>query len=260
MSGQTLPDKPPTSAQVLDLLLDALLERQAARRKQAHQPVPDGERPVSQLARAPTALPKRPAPPTQRRPFKPRAPRRKPGPGDEGWEPPPRLPSINVDRVLLRFVLLIAVLVLVANVPVNQYGISLARIMPDSASLIVRDGLILKGSGPEIYRVEDGRLRWISSLDAFEHLGLKWGDVHVVEDQFLNRFEEGRPIHVLLKCPDSPHVYRLENQEKRWVKDIDTFVAEGHVWDDVRFVGCDYLRQIPDGPSIPPDAGPPPQL
>jgi hypothetical protein len=96
-------------------------------------------------------------------------------------------------------------------------------------------------------------------MDAFEHLGLIWQDVHVVEDEFLTKFEKGAPIHVLLKCEASPHIYRVENQVKRWIKDIYTFEAEGYVWDDVRMVSCDYLRGIPDGASIPEDAGPPPQ-
>jgi len=166
---------------------------------------------------------------------------------------------MHLDRVLARFLVLVAVLTLLINMPVNRYGVSLARVLPDSAALVIRDGLVLKGSGPEFYMLQDNQLRWISSLDAFEHLGLKWGDVHVVEDGFLARFEEGRPIHVLLKCDASPHIYRLENQQKRWIRDIDTFLSEGHVWDDVRFVTCEYLRSIPDGPPIPTDAGPPPQ-
>jgi hypothetical protein len=155
--------------------------------------------------------------------------------------------------------LLVVALLILVNVPVNRYGVSLARILPETTSLIVRDGLVLKGSGPEIYILEEDKLRWVSSLDAFEHLGLSWEDVHVVEDEFLDNFEKGRPIHVLLKCRASPHIYRLENQEKRWIKDIDTFLAEGHVWEDVRFVSCQYLRELPDGPPIPEGAGPPPQ-
>jgi hypothetical protein len=158
-----------------------------------------------------------------------------------------------------RLFALVALLVVVFNIPVTRYGVSLARIMPESSSLIVRDGLVLKGSGPEIYQLENDKLRWISSLDAFDHLGLTWADVHVVDDAFLARFEKGRPIHVLLKCDASPHIYRLENDQKRWIKDIDTFLTEGHVWEDVRFVSCDYLRSIPDGPPIPEDAGPPPE-
>jgi hypothetical protein len=287
-----------TTDQILDLLLDALSERQKARiaaRKgstgsspsDVHQssekatPTPAGSekavgatepsassgsvqaagktestRPAPASERRAAAAPK-PAPST---PWKaPQPPPREPRPGEEGWEPAPRLPSIDMGRMLGRLAILVAVLIIVVNIPVNSYGVSLARIMPEASSLIIRDGLILKGSGPEIYMLEDERLRWISSMDAFEHLGLTWGDVRVVEDSFLERFKEGRPIHVLLKCGSSPHIYRLENDQKRWIRDIDTFVAEGHVWDDVRFVSCQYLRDLPTGPSIPEDAGPAPE-
>jgi hypothetical protein len=166
---------------------------------------------------------------------------------------------MHLDRALGRFVLLALALLVLINLPLNRHGVSLARYLPDSAALIIRDGLVLKGSGPEIFILQDDRLRWISSLDAFEHLGLNWGDVHGVEDEFLKRFEEGPPIHVLLKCYDSPHIYRLENGQKRWIRDLETFTAEGHVWEDVRFVDCVYLRSIPDGTPVPADAGPPPQ-
>ena len=161
--------------------------------------------------------------------------------------------------MLIRLVILTVALLILVNIPVNRYGTSLARILPETSSLIIRDGLVLKGSGPEFYVLENGKLRWISSMDAFEHRNLTWEDVHIVEDEFLAKFEKGRPIHVLLKCRTSPHIYRLENEEKRWIRDIDTFEAEGHVWDDVRFVSCDYLRGLPDGPPIPEDAGEPPQ-
>jgi len=63
---------------------------------------------------------------------------------------------------------------------------------------------------------------------------------------------------VLLKCYGSPHVYLLEDGKKRWIKDIPTFRARGFRWADVREVPCEDLRQVPDGPPIPPDAGPPP--
>jgi hypothetical protein len=277
MSSQNQKDDRSTTDAILDLLLDALAERQRARRIQGEKPgapasvapkAPHSdEQPATVQQRDPAVPPPRPEPPTAvmrkassvpQRPG-PLPPRREPHPGDKDWVPPPRLPSINMGQMLWRMALLVGVLLVLVNIPVNRYGVSLARILPESSSLIIRDGLVLKGSGPEFYMLEQDRLRWISSLDAFEHLGLTWKDVHVVEDSFLERFEEGRPIHVLLKCGDSPHVYRLENQQKRWIKDIDTFLAEGHVWEDVRFVSCDYLRDLPTGPSIPEDAGPAPE-
>jgi hypothetical protein len=255
-----------TTDQILDLLLDALAERQKARRAEGSpsapkekeavppprpEPPPQSEqqRPREQRS-VPRTAPVRPAPPR---------PRREPKPGDEGWEPPPRQPSIDMGKMIGRLAILIVVLLVAVNIPVTRYGVSLARMMPETSSLIIRDGLVMKGSGPEIYMLEDDQLRWISSLDAFEHLRLTWEDVHVVEDGFLDKFEQGRPIHVLLKCQASPHIYRLENDQKRWIKDIDTFLAEGHAWEDVRFTTCEYLRDLPTGPSIPEDAGPPPE-
>lgn len=254
-----------TLEQILDWLLDALREREAERtgecrgeRFSVHAPTPT---PTPSPAPGPTPTPTGAAAPviSTARVSTSTPGRREPGPGEEGWEPPPKQPPMHLERMLSRFLLLIAALVILVNVPVTRYGVSLARLMPDSAALIIRDGLVLKGSGPEIYILENNRLRWISSLDAFEHLGLVWGDVHIVEDSFLEQFEKGRPIYVLLKCPDSPHIYRLENGQKRWIKDIETFVAEGHVWEDVRMVSCEYLRSIPNGPPIPEDAGTPPE-
>ena len=264
-------DKLSTTDQILDLLLDALVERQKARRATAVAPTPPPPPgPKARKEEPPVAPPPRPEPPPSEqqrtparpapsRPTPPPSLRREPQPGDEGWEPPARQPSIQMGKMIGRLAILVIVLIVAVNIPVTRYGVSLARILPETTSLIIRDGLILKGSSPEIYMLEADKLRWISSMDAFEHLGLTWEDVHVVEDEFLTRFEKGRPIHVLLKCRTSPHIYRLENQEKRWIKDIDTFLAEGHVWEDVRFVGCNYLRDIPDGPPIPEDAGSPPQ-
>lgn len=68
-----------------------------------------------------------------------------------------------------------------------------------------------------------------------------------------------RPAPVLLKCVSSPHVYLLEDGAKRWIKDIPTFEARGYRWNDVQLVTCADLRAVPDGETIPPGAGPPPQ-
>jgi len=70
-------------------------------------------------------------------------------------------------------------------------------------------------------------------------------------------YERAEPI--LLKCAASPHIYLLEDGQKRWIRDIPTFVAEGYRWSDVQYVTCDDLRLVPDGETIPAGAGPPPQ-
>ena len=264
MSDRPISPQPSTTEQILDLLLDALLERQAARQAQGKPslgqvppPSPPAPKPVTTPSPTPqpTAEPSTPDLTAE----EPAVSIREPLPGKGGWTPPPPLPSINLGRTLGRLLLVLVALVVLINVPINRYGTSLARIMPDTAALVIRDGLVLKGSGPEIYVLEDNKLRWISSLKAFEFFGYRWEQVHIVDDSFLKQFEKGRPIHVLLKCEGSPHIYALENGQKHWIKDIPTFEAQGYVWEDVNFVSCDYLRNLPDGPPIPEDAGPPPQ-
>ena len=168
--------------------------------------------------------------------------------------------GFHAARLMRRLVFGLFIALVVVNIPFNRNGLTLARAMPNTASFIVRDGFVAKEENdPDIYVYQNGKFRWISSLDAFEHYGYTWKDVHIVPDGYLDKYDIGSPIHVLLKCQDSPHIYRLEGGKKRWIRDIDTFLAEGHVWEDVRFVSCDYLRDLPDGETIPPDSGPPPQ-
>jgi hypothetical protein len=243
--------------QILDLLVEEIEERVQVRRR-ATSPV---KPPVTPPAEAPPPPPaagvgRKAAPPepeaeVKRHPLDP--------------EPEPELPPMSpgpshAARMMSRLALGLLVAIVLINIPLNRHGTTLATALPDSAALVVLDGLVVKEENDEkIYVYQDDQFRWISSLDAFEHFGYTWGDVHIVEDGYLDRFEIGTPLHVLLKCRNSPHIYRLENGEKRWIRDITTFEAEGHVWEDVRFVTCGYLRDLPDGETIPPGSGPPPQ-
>ena len=123
-----------------------------------------------------------------------------------------------------------------------------------------------------------GRARWLPALHATFAGGtipyVIWALVALLALPWLFRGEPGEvanlpariqqiaydePYPILLKCYSSPHIYLLEDGEKRWIKDIPTLNAQGYRWSDVEFVGCSDLRAVPDGLPIPPDAGPPPQ-
>ena len=245
-------ETPSRMEQILDLLLDALLERQQSR--QGRDPRPP----------EPPAIPEpvMVEPPPQLEP-EPELIVEEPALAEfETFEEilPPPAHAGQTGRLIFRLAVGLFLLILLVNVPINRHGVSLARVLPDSAALIIRDGLLLKGeTNDEVYVLQDDKLRWISSMEAFDRLGYRWKDVHEVEESFFDKFEKGQPLHVLLKCDSSPHIYRIEREQKRWIKDILTFESEGHIWQDVRFVSCRYLREIPDGPPIPEDAGPPPQ-
>lgn len=129
-----------------------------------------------------------------------------------------------------------------------------------------------------IYQVRAGRDRWLPAVHkafaAGALLYIVWSLVGLLALPWLFRGDPaqvaGLPLRIqqlayersdpiLLKCSSSPHIYLLENGEKRWVRDIATFEAQGYRWNDVQFVPCSDLRAVPDGETIPPGAGPPPR-
>lgn len=263
-----------TTDQILDLLLDALQERQSVRQQENEKiaetaPLPESSPTVAQAETPMETLSNETPedePPEDELPAQAEEPESV-AEVEEAWEPtlfkepapPEPLPSIQLDQMLRRLAVAVGILIILINIPFNRAGLSLARAMPDAQSLIIRDGLVLKGGGERIYVLENNQKRWITSLEAFEWFGYRWDQVNVVDDAFLDQFADGRPLYVLLKCQTSPHIYALEDGQKRWIKDIPTFEAEGFVWEDIKFVSCDQLRRLPAGTPIPPDAGPSPE-
>jgi hypothetical protein len=237
--------------QILDLLVEEIEERIVAR----SQVGPVGAPSASAIeAKEPSPQPQVEAA-AETHPLDP-----EPEPAPELEMPPMSTGPSHAARLMGRLALGLLVAVVAINIPFNRHGTTLATALPDSAALVIVDGVVVKEEGSEdIYVFRNDQFRWISSMDAFEHYGFTWGDVHIVEDGYLDRFEKGPGLHVLLKCRNSPHIYRLEGGEKRWIRDIAAFEAEGHVWDDVRFVSCGHLRGLPDGETVPPGSGPPPQ-
>ena len=249
--------------QLLDLLLDALQERQAAR---SHEQPPILTSPAPERL-VPEAAEPTPTPLGEANPVSLTTDTPVTNPvldsAEEDEHPPPylpeKLPTIYLDQMLGRLSLLLLVLIVLINIPFNRYGTNLARAMPDEKALVIRDGLVLKGEGEEIYVLENNHKRWVSSLEAFEYYGFRWEQVNIVDNEFLEQFPTGPTLSILYKCRTSPHVYAIEDGARRWIKDIPTFEAEGYVWDDVQIVACSTIDRIPSGLPIPPDAGEPPE-
>ncbi|HRX03409.1 MAG TPA: hypothetical protein P5148_09710, partial [Anaerolineae bacterium] len=129
-----------------------------------------------------------------------------------------------------------------------------------------------------VKQIQGGRARWLPAMhrtfavatvlyvvwSLFGVVALPWlfrGDPAQVAGlpARIQQIAYDEPYPVLLKCGTSPHIYLLDNGEKRWIKDIPTFETQGFRWNDVIYVNCDDLAAVPDGVPIPPEAGPPPQ-
>ncbi len=166
-------------------------------------------------------------------------------------------PSPNTGRSLAQILIVLVVLLVLVNIPLTHLRAGLVQLIPHNSSMVIYDGLLLRGSGAEIYVVQDYKLRWISSPEAFGHY-FSAADVNAVDDSFLEQFGRGQPVRWLVRCQDSPTVYALENGRKRWVKDPPPTNQAG-VWDRIGLVSCSYLRGLPTGLPVPEEAGSPPQ-
>jgi hypothetical protein len=239
----------------LDLLLD-LLTDEVARRLEGRRVEQEAEH-QSPREEIPTIPSIQTAPEVSPSPEQPQELVAEP-PADSVSNPVASTPS-HAAALMARLAVGVLLMIILINVPLNMQGTALARSIPSSASLVIMNGLVVKEeTSPNIYVYRDGKFHWITSLEAFDHFGYRWQDVHSVNPGFLEDFEIGNPLYVLLKCDSVPHIYRLEEGRKRWIVDIPTFLAEGHVWNDVKIVPCSTLHNLPDGESIPPGRGSPP--
>jgi len=159
-------------------------------------------------------------------------------------------------RSLGQILIVLVVFLVLVNIPISYHGASLTQLIPAATAVVIYDGMLLKGSGPEIYVLQDHKLRWVSNPEAFDYY-FNQHDIHTVEDKLLDDFGKGPSIYRLLTCPSSPHVYAVENGQKRWVKDPPKG-NKATPWDEVRLVSCNYLHNLPDGLPILEDAGPSP--
>lgn len=57
-----------------------------------------------------------------------------------------------------------------------------------------KDGTLLKGSGPAIYRMQDCQRRWITSPEVFNSLGLDWAAIQTISDRELDAIPRGSDL------------------------------------------------------------------
>ena len=159
-------------------------------------------------------------------------------------------PDRNTGRSLGQILIILVVMLVLVNIPINYYGFGLAHLRPASPSTVIYEGMLLTGSGPEVYLLEDHKLRWVSSPEVLErHFGRQ--NIELVDDTLLEQFGQGQPIRHLIRCQGSPYIYAQENGLKRSIQ--EPFPAtRARPWDKVHRVSCDYLRRLPDGLPVEP--------
>ncbi len=122
----------------------------------------------------------------------------------------------------------------------------------------LRDGLLVKGSGPEVYFMENGMKRWIKNPSVFSKYEFDWGKIVYVTDQELDMYPEGSVIDRFYRYPDGAllrgrgeyKVYLIDRGAKRWVQDIYTFENLDLNWNSILDVSKNKIKRIREGKPI----------
>jgi len=115
------------------------------------------------------------------------------------------------------------------------------------------DGTLVKGSGPEVYLIESGKRRHITSPNLFSSRGYKWKDIITVSDEELINHPLGEAMLLVdgsLITGPSPEIYLIENQKKHWIKNVDVFLELGFKWKNVIKLSAQEINQYALGMAI----------
>jgi hypothetical protein len=120
----------------------------------------------------------------------------------------------------------------------------------------VREGTLVRGSGPEIYLIENGQRRWIRDERSFTYFGFDWNKITKVNDQEFFQYAKGEVLAdsllsdgALIKGPGEK-VYLLQSGEKCWIVSSEAFLRNNFSWLSVVETSETVISSYDDGPNI----------
>lgn len=111
---------------------------------------------------------------------------------------------------------------------------------------------LVKGSGPEVFAIQNGERRWITDSKTFSTYGFRYSEVKQVFDREIDSYPEGQPISqngTLLKG-STADVYIVLDGIRRPVSP-QVFEQYQFRHEDINFVNDTHLLSIPEGPAYP---------
>jgi hypothetical protein len=116
-------------------------------------------------------------------------------------------------------------------------------------------GKPVKGTGPEIYLLENGSRRWIPDALTFDSLGLDWNSVAVIDDEELDSIPVGDLVPTVIPAQQYPDgsfltddgetVYVTKGGKLQLVPDMMTFTELGGKERPVHSISSAELRALP---------------
>jgi len=116
-------------------------------------------------------------------------------------------------------------------------------------------GTLIKGSGPNIYLIQNGHKRFIPSVEIYFSHFQGWYFANI-SDSRLNDYPNGPDLlfreGTLVKASDSANVYQIEypSSTKRFITSPDVFLGLGYQWEDIIATTSAIISQHPTGSNI----------
>ena len=116
---------------------------------------------------------------------------------------------------------------------------------------------LIKGTGPEVYVLENGVRRWIPNPETFEYFKYKWTNIKTVSDAFLAAHPQGEELDRYENYPDGtllrgsgPEVYLIELGKRRWFPNPKIFERQDFGWKYIYDIDDKKLNRIKEGDNI----------
>ena len=115
---------------------------------------------------------------------------------------------------------------------------------PDDGETSTTELLRAVGSH-KVYKINNGKKRWVETAGEFNAAGYKWKDIKDVSPEVLASYQN-EVSSGLLRATGSNKVYEIDNGKRRWIKTAGEFNAAGHRWGDVEDVSVAILDSYPN--------------
>jgi len=126
---------------------------------------------------------------------------------------------------------------------------------PLGGNVLYPDGILIRSAdNPDIYLLESGKKRKITSLKLFEKLGYNWNDVTVISLDEFKAYSSGKnlvyPKGTLIKREGYPVVYKIEDGTKKRFTSLALFEATKSNWVDVLDLSKEEFMIYSDGGAL----------
>ncbi|MFH1460854.1 MAG: hypothetical protein ABIF84_00290, partial [Patescibacteria group bacterium] len=116
---------------------------------------------------------------------------------------------------------------------------------------------LIKGSGPEVYLLENGIRYWIPDIETFNAFNFKWSNLKIYADEAVENYPLGDnwrksnnyPEGALVKG-SGPAVYLIELGKKRWIPSPRIFESNDFGWKYILFISDKELERIKSGDNL----------